>query len=517
MGQKQIARGAVISYVSIFLNIVITLVYTPWMIKCMGDSDYGLYALVGSFLSYFLLDFGLSSTITRFIAKYRAEGNETKVANMLGLTAKVYFVLDAFIFVVLFILYFFLSSIFGSGLSPEEVNRLKVLYCIAGTFSVLSFVFTPVNGAMMAYEFFVDSKVLDLVVRVGTVILIVIALLLNGNVFHVVFITGFVGFVVSIIRYWVFVKKSKLKINWNFFDRGDLIALFSFSGWILLVQLAQMFRLNLIPTVLGIFSNTTEISIFSIGRCLEGTVFTISAALNGLFLPMVSRMVLSKDRKGIMDLMIKVGRIQLYIILLIFSGFCVFGETFINLWVGDTFDGAYNSYYVFLFLVFVNIVSLTMQIGMDLVYAENKVKETALRVLFSSLIGLILSIVVAPKYGAVGCAASTGIALVLTQLLYIDFFQRKMGLDMKHFFGQCHLKIVPIIAVYMIVGFMASRQLPPIQGWKMLIMGIVLYTIGFCLIVWFFVASRYEKDLIKGFVSKMIIIRKENKERHEND
>ena len=135
--KSQIAKGAVISYISIFLNILISLVYTPWMIRKIGVSDYGLYSLVGAFLSYFLLDFGLSNTITRFIAKYRAEGNEQKVENMLGLTAKVYFALDTIIFVALFVLYFFLTEIFGGGLTFEEIEKLKVLYCIAGIFSVL--------------------------------------------------------------------------------------------------------------------------------------------------------------------------------------------------------------------------------------------------------------------------------------------------------------------------------------------------------------------------------------------
>jgi len=501
MAQSKIAKGAIISYVSIFLNIVISLVYTPWMIHQIGVSDYGLYSLVGTFLGYFMLDFGLSGTITRFVAKYRAEGNEQKVANMLGLTAKVYLVLDSIIFVVVFVLYFFLTDIFGGGLTPDELERLKVLYCIAGTFSILSFLFKPVSGAMMAYEFFVENKMLDMLVRVGTVIFIVIMLLLGGNVYHLVFITGFVGFSVALLRYTIFIKKSRLKINWGYFQKAELVGLFSFSVWVLVVQLSQMFRLSLIPTILGIFNNTTEISIFSVGRNLEGMVFTISAALNGLFLPMVSRMVQSGDRKGIMDLMIRVGRIQLYIILLIFSGFFVFGQSFIYLWVGETFNA---SYYVFLLLVFVNILSLTMQIGMDLVYAENKIKHTAMRVVMSSLIGLVLSIIVAPKYGALGCAAATGVALVLTQILYIEYFKRELGLDMGYFFKNCHLKIMPLIGLYALVGYFVCRQFA-IDSWIILFAVIAIYSLGYLTIVWLFLANKSEKELVKGFVSKRTI------------
>lgn len=498
MAQSKIAKGAIISYVSIFLNIVISLVYTPWMIRQIGVSDYGLYSLVGAFLGYFTLDFGLSGTITRFIAKYRAEGNEEKVENMLGLTAKVYFVLDAIIFLVIFVLYFFLTDIFGGGLTPEEIEKLKVLYCIAGTFSILSFLFKPVSGAMMAYEFFVANKLLDMLVRVGTVVFIAIMLLLGGNVYHLVFITGFVGFGAALLRYTIFIRKSKLKINWRYFEKAELIGLFSYSVWVLVVQLSQMFRLSLIPTILGIYSNTTEISVFSVGRNLEGMVFTISAALNGLFLPMVSRMVQSGDRKGILDLMVRVGRIQLYIILLVFSGFCVFGQPFIHLWVGETFHA---SYYVFLFLVFVNIISLTLHIGMDLVYAENKIKHTALRVLISSLIGLVLSIIVAPKYGALGCAAATGVALVLTQILYIDFYQRKMGLNMGYFFKNCHLKIMPLIVVYAVASYFICSNLA-IDSWTMLFGVIGVYTVGYLVIAWFFLANKYEKELVLGFLSK---------------
>lgn len=497
MAQSAIKKGAIISYISIFLNIIISLVYTPWMIHKIGISDYGLYSLVGAFLSYFLLDFGLSGAITRFIAKYRAEGNEEKVANMLGLTAKVYLAFDTIIFIVLFVIYFFISNIFG-GLTPEEIERLKVLYCISGVFSILSFLFKPVGGAMMAYEFFVENKLLNMVVRVGTVIFIVIVLLLNGNVYHLVFITGFVGFATAVTKYIIFVHKSKIKIRWSYFEKSELAALFSFSIWVLVVQLSQMFRLSLVPTILGIFSNTAEISVFSVGRNLEGFVYTISAALNGLFLPTVSRMVQSGDRKGIMNLMVRVGRIQLFIVLLIFSGFCIFGNAFLKLWVGEAF---HDSYFVFILLVFVNIISLTLQIGMDLVYAENKIKQTALRVFFSSLIGLLFSVFLAPRYGAIGCAAATGGALVLTQILYILYFNNKMDLDMKFFFKNCHIKIMPLLLAYAMLAYFTSYYLI-INNWFALIVSIAVYILGYLLVVWFVLLSQDEKDLILGFVKK---------------
>ena len=120
----------------------------------------------------------------------------------------------------------------------------------------------------MAYEFFVANKLLDMLVRVGTVVFIAIMLLLGGNVYHLVFITGFVGFGAALLRYTIFIRKSKLKINWRYFEKAELIGLFSYSVWVLVVQLSQMFRLSLIPTILGIYSNTTEILWFQ-GWCSQ--------------------------------------------------------------------------------------------------------------------------------------------------------------------------------------------------------------------------------------------------------
>lgn len=57
----QIKVGGILSYVSIFINILAGLIYTPWMIQEIGPSQYGLFTLANSLISLFLIDFGLSS------------------------------------------------------------------------------------------------------------------------------------------------------------------------------------------------------------------------------------------------------------------------------------------------------------------------------------------------------------------------------------------------------------------------------------------------------------------------
>ena len=493
MVQGQIAKGAIISYIAIFLNIAITFFYTPWMIRQIGVSDYGLYSLTSTFIAYFIIDFGLAGAIARFIAKYRAEGRQDKVENMLGLTTKIYLFIDCLIFAVLFICYFFLTNIF-KGLTNEELEKLKVLYVIASSFSILSFVLHPMNGAMMAYEYFVENKLLDMFQRVGTVVLIVIALLLKGSVFELIFITGAIGFLSSVAKFVIFKYKSKIHINWKFYDKIETRILLTFSFWVFINSLAQGLRLTMMPTVLGALANSTQISVFSIGMTIEAMVYTLSSALNGLFLPKVTRMVHGDNGpKEVTDLMIRVGRLQLYILSLILLGFLLIGDVFIKLWIGEDF---HSSYYVVLLLTLVNYVSLTQSIAGDMVYAENRIKYVAMFTLGSSILSLLIAILLASQLGAVGCAVAYCIAMSCNQIIVNFFFKKSLKIEIGRFFKNCHFRIFPVLLLITLL-FMLIKTMAGINNWVSLVLFTATYVISYLFVCYVFLFNEEEKRLIQ--------------------
>ena len=489
---SSIKKGAIISYIAIFLNIAITFLYTPWMIKMIGVSDYGLYSLIISFISYFIMDFGLQQAIQRFIAKYRAQNDEDKIAKMVAITTKCYLAIDMVIFLVLLILYFFISNIF-TGLMPEEIEKLKGLYIIAGVFSVLNFMFKPMAGAMMAYEYFVEERALEMVNKVGLVLLVCVALYWGAGVYALVLINGAVSLFVSIAKFYVFQRKSKLKIQWGYYDKGEMRDIFSYSMWTFTVNMAQRLRVNIIPALLGVVSNSQEIAVFSLAMSIEGMIVTISSALNGLFLPKVSKMALSGKRDDITTLMIRVGRLQLYVWGLIFSGFCIFGSMFINLWVGEIFS---RSYYVILFIAIASLVAQTQVVAMDLVYAENKIRHTAIFSLGSAVIGFAIAIPLASLYGALGAAVGTGVGLCLYQFRLNIFYLKDLKLDIGRFFMNCHGKIVPLICFYSFACFFLVR-LFPIDSWLKLGAGMTAYVLVFFILIYSILFNKEEKNHLK--------------------
>ena len=69
MAINQLKAGALLSYVSIGLNNIIGLVYTPILLRMLGQNENGLYTLVSSVVAYLtVLDLGFGNAIIRYTA-----------------------------------------------------------------------------------------------------------------------------------------------------------------------------------------------------------------------------------------------------------------------------------------------------------------------------------------------------------------------------------------------------------------------------------------------------------------
>ena len=80
---KQIKWGIVLQYIQMFLGVFVQLIYTPIMIRILGDNEYGIYSLIASIISYLgLLSLGFSSGYIKFYSKYKEEQNEEKIKKL---------------------------------------------------------------------------------------------------------------------------------------------------------------------------------------------------------------------------------------------------------------------------------------------------------------------------------------------------------------------------------------------------------------------------------------------------
>ena len=69
--KKQLEAGAIISYLNIVLNMVISIFLTPYLLNALGDVEYGVYKTIQSFAGPLtIVSFGIAPLIVRNIVLY---------------------------------------------------------------------------------------------------------------------------------------------------------------------------------------------------------------------------------------------------------------------------------------------------------------------------------------------------------------------------------------------------------------------------------------------------------------
>lgn len=493
---KQIKLGAIMSYVAIAVNIISGLIYTPWMIHSIGRENFGLYTLALSVITLFVFDFGLSNAVTRFIAKYLAENRQDKANNCIGLVYRIYIVIDIVLFFVLIGVFLFIPQIYKE-LTPDEINKFKVVYSMAAMYAVISFPFIPTNGVLSAHECFIQLKVCDVLHKIIIVATMTLCLLMGYGLYALVFANAFSGIATILLKLYCIRRYTPQKISWGYFDKSELKELASFSGWVTIIALSQRCIFNLAPSILGALSGSTAIAIFGIAMTLEGYTYTFSNALNGMFLPKVSR-VLANKNGDILPLMIKMGRIQLYIVGIIVFGFICLGSDFIRLWVGEGFS---ESFVCAVLIILPSFFHLPQMIGNEALFAANKVRKLSFSYILMAILNIIGAAMLAPFWGATGICISVCFAYMVRTLCMDYIFYKDMNINVIEFFKATFVQLSFPLLLCLLMGIFIVRIIP-VNGIGGFVLKGTLFCTSSCMIIYSLAMNKFEKDLIQSSLKK---------------
>ena len=130
--RSQLGAGVILSYISQGVQIIITLFYTPIMLRLLGQSEYGLYQLVFSVVSYLsLFTFGFSSAYVKFYAQAKTEYNaEYALSKVNGMFLTVFSALGLVVLALGTVLVFHIEAILGTKLLPNEIDISRILMAI---------------------------------------------------------------------------------------------------------------------------------------------------------------------------------------------------------------------------------------------------------------------------------------------------------------------------------------------------------------------------------------------------
>lgn len=502
MAINQRKTGALLSYASIGINNVVGLLFTPFMLRMLGKSEFGLYALVASVVAYLtVLDLGLGNAVVRYTAKYRAEGKQEEQYALFGMFMMLYCGISLLVILAGIVLYNNVEALFGNSLSTAELDKARVLvvlliFNLAATFPLSIF-----GSIIAAYENYVFQKLVNIVRVLLSPCLMIPVLLMGYKAVGIVMIITLLNIVSLLVNSWYCFSKLNVKLHFRKMDWSVLKGISTYSFFIFLGVVVDKIYWSTGQFVLGIVAGTAVVAVFAIAVQLQMYYMTLSTAISGVFLPKVTAMVArNTPNKEISDLFIKTGRLQFIIMALVLSGFVLFGKAFIIMWAGPDYEEAYL---IAVLMMVPLTVPLIQNLGISVLQARNQHKFRSLVYIVVATASLTISIPLAKVYGGIGCAIGTAFSLFVGNIIVMNiYYYKRVYIDIPRFWKEIGGMAVPVIALVP-VGIFLNYLFPEATVISLAIK-VFIFSFLYLNALWWIGLNNYERDLFKVPAKKVL-------------
>lgn len=494
MNENQIKSGALLSYIAFIIGSLISLVYTPFMLRKLGPSEYGLFALVNTTIAYLtMLDFGFSNSIVRYTAQLRAEQEIQKEQALHGLFLLMYLFIGAIAFLLSLLIIYNLDFFFSSSFSTKELVISRKLMWLASINLALSFPFSVFSAIIIAYERFVFAKVINLVRLIINPLLMVSVLTIGFRSVGMIFIMTVLNLIFNSVNLVYCKRHLHIKMRFTGIDYGLLKKVGVYSFYIFLGMLIDRLYWCTGQFLLGIYVGPVSVAIYAVGvQFITILYIPISSALSSLFLPMITRLSLNESgNQRISELFIRIGRLQFIILALILTGFALYGEQFLQFWVGPEYT---QSYYVAIIMMVPLTVPLIQNVGISILQAKNMHAFRSKSFLIIAIINVVISIPLIKSFGPVGSAMGTALSLIVGQVIVMNiYYQYQVKLEITKFWIEI-LRIVPALIFSITIGYIIQIVFP-IDHLAGFIVNVILYISVYSSSTYLFAMNNYEKKL----------------------
>lgn len=457
MNERKI--GIILSYINILAHTVIGFLYIPILLYYIGKNEYGLYQLMGSLIAYFsIMDFGLTNAIVRFYAKYRALGDSRRIKNLLAVSLLLYGAVAAVLLITGGICYLFLDTIFGYNMTAQELlaaRQLFLLLLFNIAINLLTMLFQAVINAEERFLFLKGTELFQLVMQP---VLVILVLQEYPHAFSVALVQTILNCVLILARIYYCFERLHISIHFYGWDRELLHDFRKLALSIFAVSFIDQVFLRSNQLVLGIIDGTDAVAVYSVAFLIYLNYSALSTAISGVYLPHVTAMIAQKASvTELSALFNKIGRVQYFLLLLILTGFIIFGEQFIQLWAGRDFKSAY---WMTLLVIVPFTIELIQNVGLSILQGMNQYTFRAKVYLGMGILNLAMAIPLGMHWGGIGCAFATGFCMFLGNGLIMNWYYAKIiGLRIASFWKQIG-KITGIGFLCLIVGAIFNSWLP---------------------------------------------------------
>lgn len=455
MGKRKL--GIAISYANTILNMVCGLFLSSYLLRMLGQTDYGIYQTVCSFANYLvLLEFGTGAVITRNIARCRACKHGDEIQKNVSTVWTVSLLLAIILVLVSLVFYAGIPTIFRNTLSSEQIVYARKIFGVEAAYLIISFFSTIPHGIMLGFEKYEIQPLIAIVKLLVRTIALTMLVFCFRMAIVIVFVDAALSVVVLIFDLWFCTTKLGVKFTTKRFDKGIFIDALPLSLAIMIQCVVNQANSNVDKFVLGIKLSPESVAVYSVGLYIYSIFSSLSTIPISMFAPQVVKEIeQGAEGRQLEDYLIKPSRLIVLVGGTIVFGFVTVGKQFLAIVYGEEYLIAWA---VALIIMFPMLLNMSNGILINVLDAKNLRMSRSLVLLITTLANILLTLLWVDRWGMIGASVATAICTVIGQITLMNiYYSKKLHIDVLYMYHKTFSGILvwQVIAAY--AGNFATR------------------------------------------------------------
>lgn len=389
---RRIAKNTLMLYARTFITLAISLYTTRVVLQTLGETDYGIYNVVGGVVLLFtFISNSTSSAIQRFLNYELGKKDNAEISKVFSMS------INAIVLITVAIVA--LAETLGLWFVHTQLNipedRMSVAlwtYQISVLTCCVTILRVPHNAAIIAYEKMSYYAYLSIIEAVLKLLLVYFLVLLSWDKLLLYsLLMLFVAILINIC-YHLYCRNILAEIRYKLlWDKGLFRRLISFSGWSIFGSGAEVCNTQGINMMLNVFLSVTVNAASGIATQVSNAIYSFVVNFQVAFKPQIVKLYASGETEAFHKLIFRSSKISYVLLSLIILPVIINCSFILDIWLDEV--PRFSSSFVTWTLLYFLIDSMSAPLWMA-AQATGDIKQYQIWVSTSLLLNLPLAYVI---------------------------------------------------------------------------------------------------------------------------
>lgn len=482
---KRIAKNTIVLYLRMIFILCVGLFTSRVVLNTLGVEDYGIYNVVGGFVTIFTFLNGAMSTATqRFITFELVKGNLERQRITFSTAIIIHFALALIIFVFaetigLWMLYEKLVIPEGRFTAAMWVYQLSIASCM------LSIISLPYNAMIIAHEkmsAFAFISIMDVVLKLVIVYFLAIAPF-DRLIFYAILLFGVQLLDRIIYGYYCSKKFEEAKFVLAF-DKSIFKEMGNIAGWSLFGNIAGVSYTQGLNLLLNMFFGPTVNAARGIAVTVQGVVTGFVSNFQMALNPQITKSYATNDLKRMHSLIYASSKFSYFLLFIIVLPIFIEADPILTIWLKLVPEHTIWFLRLTLCIMLVDTLANPLMISSQ---ATGKVK------IYQSVVGGTLLLIIPVAYlGLRLCCNPETVFVIhlifalLAQLFRVCIMAPLIQMPIYEYINRVILRVILVTCTVSVLMFIIYKALPNTLNFAILIIVLSVLVTGIFIIAFGF-------------------------------